>query len=73
MNLNSAITTLIEAALTAQKQGVYSVYESREIANAIDTIERTSKEQEEAIRKAHQEANERQQKDQQAVPPVAPQ
>jgi hypothetical protein len=69
MNVNDAIKILIEASVKAQKQGVYTVYESREIANAIDEIERISKEQERAMRNAEQQIQKKER--QQVIPPVA--
>lgn len=73
MNVNDAIKILIEASVKAQKQGVYTVYESREIANAIDEIERVSKEQEQAVRNAQEQSQKNAEKErQQAIPPVAP-
>ena len=73
MNVNDAIKILIEASVKAQKQGVYTVYESREIANAIDEIERVSKEQEQAIRNAQEQSQKIAEKErQQTIPPVAP-
>ena len=75
MNVNEAIKILIEASIVAQKSGVFTVFEAREVANAIDEIERASKEQEKANRQAEQEIIKRRQmqEGQQAVPPVAPQ
>ena len=45
MDLNSAIKILIDSALKAQESGLYSWYESREIANAVDSIEEISRQQ----------------------------
>jgi hypothetical protein len=67
MDLNSAIKVLIDSTLKAQESGLYSWYESRDIANAVDAIEEISRQQQEILAAQHV----KKENEQPAIPPVA--
>ena len=70
MDLNSAIKVLIDSTLKAQGSGLYSWYESREIANAVDVIEEISRQQQEILASNQAKLVQTEYK-QPSIPPVA--
>jgi|TARA_R110000851_G_scaffold85152_1_gene185269 hypothetical protein len=77
MDLNSAIKVLIDSTLKAQEKGLYSWYESRNIANAVDAIEEISRHQQELLAAQHAKNQQpvaqvtKKENGQTAIPPVA--
>lgn len=71
MDLNSAIKILIDASLKGQESGLFSWYESREIANAVDSIEEISRQQQKNIQAQQEKKSTPKENEQPAIPPVA--
>ena len=76
MDLNSSIKVLIDSALKAQEKGVFTWYESRDIANSVDAIENISKQHKEVVSKQEGVVNKQEEVDiktneQSAIPPIA--